>query len=100
MEDYRVLIFPSAKRDLQEIVDYIGQFSEEAALRIYDGLVERIGTLIQMPQRYPFVKDRALRARGYRVLVADGYLVFYVVKEQAVEIRRVLHGRRRYEFLL
>jgi len=100
VENYRLLIFPSAKRDLQGIVDYINDWSEQAALNIYDGLIETVNSLAQMPYRCPFVKDRALRARGYRIMVAGSYLVFYVVKGQTVEIRRILHGRRRYEFLV
>jgi hypothetical protein len=36
---------------------------------------------------------------GYRMLVVDKYLVFYVVKK-IIQIRRVIHGARRYSFLL
>jgi plasmid stabilization system protein ParE len=32
--------------------------------------------------------------------MVHNYLVFYVVNGNQVEIRRILHGRRRYEFLL
>jgi len=34
------------------------------------------------------------------VLVVGDYLVFYVVVRRKVQIRRVLHGARRYDFLL
>jgi hypothetical protein len=37
---------------------------------------------------------------GYRMLVVDKYLVFYVVKKKIIQIRRVIHGARRYSFLL
>jgi addiction module RelE/StbE family toxin len=100
VESYNLLIFPSAKRDLQDIVDYINETSPQAALNVYDSLVQSIMDLAYLPLRCPYAKDRALRARGYRVLVVDSYLVFYVVKEQTVEIRRIIHGRRRYEFLV
>ncbi|NIM11580.1 MAG: type II toxin-antitoxin system RelE/ParE family toxin [Candidatus Aminicenantes bacterium] len=35
------------------------------------------------------------------MLVVDKYLVFYVVKDQSktVQIRRILHGARKYDFL-
>ena len=36
----------------------------------------------------------------YVFCFVDDYLVFYVVKEKEVEIRRIIHGRRRYEFLI
>jgi len=33
-------------------------------------------------------------------LVIGNYLVFYVIKGKTVEIRRILHGQRRYDFLI
>lgn len=100
MEKYRLLIFPSAKQDLQDIVDYVNELSPEAALKLYDEIVEGIGSLTQMPERCPLLKSPVLKAKGYRVLIVHNCLVFYVVNDNKVEIRRILHGRRRYEFLL
>ena len=34
------------------------------------------------------------------MLVVDDYLVFYVITGRTVQVRRVIHGARRYEFLL
>lgn len=100
MEKYRLLLFPSAKQDLQDIVDYVNELSPDAALKLYDEIVEGIGSLSQMPERCPLMKSPVLRAKGYRTLIVHNYLVFYVVNGQQVEIRRILYGRRRYEFLL
>lgn len=44
-------------------------------------------------------RDIRLENKGYRMLVVDKYLVFYVVKEQTVQIRRIIHGSRKYDFL-
>lgn len=100
MENYKVLIFPSAKQDLLEIIDYINELSPAAALNIYDEIVDKIGSLAQMPKRCPHVKNTILKSKGYRVLLARNYLVFFIVCGHAVEIRRIIYGRRRYEFLL
>jgi plasmid stabilization system protein ParE len=100
MEKYKLLIFPSAKQDLQDIVDHINKLSPDAAIKLYDQIVEKIGSLSQMPLRCPLIKNLALKAKGYRVLVVDNYLVFFVVKGKTIEIRRILFGRRHYEFLL
>ncbi|MGI6648985.1 MAG: type II toxin-antitoxin system RelE/ParE family toxin [Bacillota bacterium] len=97
MEKYKLLIFPLAKQDLQEIV---GELSQQAALKLYDDIIESIGSLEHMPLRYPLIKDPLLRAKGYRVMVVHRYLVFYIVKEKKVEIRRILYGKRQFEFLL
>ncbi len=99
MEAYKVLIFPSAKRDMQEIVDYINEQPLQD-IKLYDEIVESIGSLSQLPMRYPLMKNLSLRVKGYRVLVVHSFLVFYVVVGETVQIRRILHGKRRYEFLL
>ena len=100
MEKYKLLIFPRAKQDLQDIVDYVNELSPNAALKLYDEIVEGIGSLTQIPMRCPLLKSSVLRAKGYRVLVVNNYLVFYVVNVKTVEIRRILYVRRQYEFLL
>ena len=100
METYNLLIFPTAKQDLQDIVDYVNELSPDAALKLYDEIVEGIGSLAEMPMRCPLLKSSVLRAKGYRVLVVHNYLVFYVVNGKTVEIRRILYRRRQYDFLL
>ncbi|HEY0827062.1 MAG TPA: type II toxin-antitoxin system RelE/ParE family toxin [Bacilli bacterium] len=100
MENYKLLIFPSAKQDLQEIVDYVNELSVEAAFKLYDDIAESIGSLLEMPMRCPLMKSTALRAKGYRVLIINNYLVFYVVNGEMVEIRRILYKRRQYASLL
>ena len=100
METYKVKIYPAAKQDLLEIIDYLNTLSREAALRYYDLLAEEIASLSTMPERYPRPKDLALAAKGYRYLVVKNYLVFYVVSGDTVQIRRILYGRRDYLSLL
>ena len=97
MERYNVMIFPLAQQDLKEVVDYINELSPDAALRTYDDIVKNIITLEEMPMRSPLLKIPELRAKGYRVLIVQNYLVFYVVNKMTVEIRRILYGKRRYE---
>lgn len=100
METHKVKIYPTAKQDLLEIIDYLNTLSREAALRYYDLLTEEIASLSTMPERYPRPKDLALAAKGYRYLAVKNYLVFYVVSGDTVQIRRILYGRRDYLSLL
>lgn len=100
MESYRVVILPSAQNDLSDIVDYINELSPDAAIRLYDEIIDSIVTLEQVPHRSPLLKIPELRAKGYRVLIVYNYLIFYVVNDKTVEIRRILYGRRCYEALL
>lgn len=100
METYKVKIYPTAKQNLLEIIDYLNTLSREAALRYYDLLTEEIASLSTMPERYPRPKDLALAAKGYRYLAVKNYLVFYVVSGDTVQIRRILYRRRDYLSLL
>lgn len=100
MEAYKVTIYPAAKQDLLDIVDYLNTLSPETALRYYDLLTEQVASLSHMPERCPHPKDLALAAKGYRYLIVEKYLVFYVVTGDTVQIRRILYGRRDYKALL
>lgn len=100
MDRYEIKIFPAAKQDLLDIVDYLNTLSTDAALRYYDLLTEQIAGLARMPERCPHPKDLALAAKGYRCLIVKDYLVFYVVSGGTVQIRRILYGRRDYRSLL
>ena len=100
MEQYRIKIFPAAQSDLKSIVDYLNTLSCEAALRYYDLLIEKIGTLQTLPERCALAKDLQLRLRGYRLLQVENYLVFFVINGNTVEIRRILYAKRQYEELL
>ena len=94
---YKVKIYPAARQDLSDIVDYLNTQSQEAALKYYDRLTV---SLREMPERCPRPRDLALAAKGYRYLIVGNYLVFYVVSGDTVQIRRILYGRRDYKLLL
>ena len=100
MENYKIKIFPRAKQDMEEVIDYLNTLSPDVALKYYDLLVEEIAGLSQMPERCPRPKDFALAARGYRYLIVKNYLVFYVIAGDTVQIRRILYARRNYKGLL
>ena len=97
---YKIKIYPAAERDLYGIIDYLNSLSRQAALRYYDLIVEQISSLSSMPERCLHPKDLALAAKGYRYLIVNDYIVFYIVADDTVQIRRILYGRRNYKSLL
>ena len=100
MEQYEIRIFPTAKQDLLDVIDYLNTLSRDSALKCYDRLVSEIASLSTMPERCPRPRDLALAAKGYRYLVVGNYLVFYVVAGNTVQIRRILYALRDYKKLL
>ena len=93
---YKIKIYPSAEQDLKDIVTYLNTLSPQAALHYYNKLTTGITNLSNMPARCPLAKDLALRAKGYRFLIVDSYIVFFVIVLDTVQIRRILYKKRNY----
>ena len=96
---YRIEYLKVAQDDLFEIIDYIKKDNPTAAADFIDGIDSTITKLSTFPELGKVPRDDRLRLLGYRILIFGNYLVFYVVKDYIVEIRRIIHGKRRYEFL-
>ncbi|TIS96191.1 type II toxin-antitoxin system RelE/ParE family toxin [Mesorhizobium sp.] len=84
----------NAEEDLIATWLHIARDDEAAA----DRLLDRIEARWQQLATYPFSgAPREDIAPGIRHLVVGEYLILYRVGEDAVEILRVLHGRRNIE---
>jgi plasmid stabilization system protein ParE len=97
---HRIRYLPAAEQDLLDILDYIARDNPGAARAFVDRVEHAIGRLARFPRSGRIPGDPRLRRGGYRLLVVGDYLVFYVVIRRTVQVRRVIHGARRYEFLL
>jgi toxin ParE1/3/4 len=98
--NYPINYLPSAEQDLSEIVEYIMIDNPSAAVNFLSRLDEKVSYLSQFPNSGTIPNDPRLKSLNYRMLVFDNYLVFYVFENDEIEIRRVLHGKRKYNFLL
>ena len=97
---YEIVYLPVAERDLSEILEYIRMDNPSAALSLLDTIDEHILRLADFTELGKIPQDNRLQKLGYRILLINSYLVFYVVKQKIIEIRRIFHGKRKYEFLL
>jgi toxin ParE1/3/4 len=89
---YRLL--PQALVDLESIGDYIAAHNPYAAVRVLDALQRRWDLLTLHPLSGGPRDDIA---PGIRHLVEGEYLTFYRIADNAIDIVRVLHGRRKIE---
>lgn len=96
---YTVRYLSTAEQDLLEIFDYIKKDNPSAAKTLLERFDQRISQLTEFPQTGVIPKDDRLKRLGYRVLLVENYLVFYVIVGRTVQIRRI-RGARRYKFLL
>lgn len=103
MEQYKVVVTPSADQDLEEIFEYIAtqlkvsEIASNLILKLYDSMQ----SLSTMPKRCPLSKDRFLAKQGFRTMLTQNYIIFYVIdkgKEQVI-IHRILYAKRNYTAL-
>jgi toxin ParE1/3/4 len=97
---YDILYLSIAERDLTDIFAYIYKDNPSVAASFLNTIDDTISKLAEFPELCKVPNDNRLKNLGYRMLIIEDYIVFYVSKEKIVEIRRILHGKRKYEFLL
>ena len=100
MEQYNIRIYKKAQEDLEEIVKYLNQFYTETAMKYYDLVIVEISKLTMNPKRCALVREEVLRRKGYRYLLVNNYIVFFVIKETTVQVRRILYNKQQYKTFL
>ena len=99
-KSFEIRYLETAVRDLEDIFDYIAKDRSTAAVSLLDKLDQTISQLADHPELGVVPKDDRLKRLGYRMLIIENYLVFYVTKVETVQIRRIIHGARQYGFLI
>ena len=100
MGSYHVEYLPLAYEDLAEIFSYIATESPASAVNLLANVDEAIQHLEEFPEMGAIARNRRLAKKGYRIIVVEDYLIFYVILEEIIEIRRIVSGRRNYLKLL
>lgn len=97
---HEIRYLQTAEEDIEDIFDYLVRDNPSAALATIEKLDHAISQLTENPGLGVVPGDDRLKNLGYRMLIIGDDLVFYVVKARTVQIRRILHGARNYQFLL
>ena len=97
-----VLLTAGARRDLQEIVDYIAENdSPESADRVLARLAEAVAGLSDLPERGSHPKELLeLGIREYRQVFFKPYRLIYRVSEKDAHVFLIVDGRRDMQSLL
>ena len=102
--NYTIKMTPKAAEDLDNIYQYISEelFATSSATNILERMEKGIMGLREFPFSCNYVADEYLKNKGYRKLIVDNYIIFYLAEEQMkqVIIMRVLYGKQKYENLL
>lgn len=101
---YSLKFTPIASEDLDSIYSYISNnlSAPVAADNLLYKIENDILRLRDFPYSCSYVVDESLKARGYRKLIIDNYIVFYLINEmdKQVVIMRVLYGAQNYQEIL
>ncbi len=90
---YKVRVLPGFQAELNAALDALLPEHPNAALELLDELDKVFDLVSAFPfamQPYPLEKQRA---EVYRAIDVKKYLAFYVVLDDVVEFRRLLHAR-------
>lgn len=91
---YGVRLLRAAEDDFTELVSYVAAEKPDAA----ESLAQRIERSLRLLATNPYLgrvpNDAALLDLGYRYLIVQNYLIFYVIEERTIFVHRIVHGAR------
>lgn len=91
-----VRLLRAAEDDLSEAIIYIAQDNPVAAERLLAHIEKNLENLASYPHSGTAPQEPVIAAAGFRYLVVDNYLVFYIVEDDVVFVHRIIHGARDY----
>lgn len=98
--NYIVNLTDTAKQDLRDIAIWVARKSKyiEVARNFVLELRDECKKLISLPDRGAFPKDRILRSAGYRYIVYEDYLIFYLIDNERhiVNIMSIFNAKKDY----
>lgn len=95
---HNILYSPAARRDLDDIWDYItfDLCNASAAENIVNGILDTIEPLESFAEMGTPLNAITSIVSDYRYLLYDNYFIFYRVTADGVCIDRILHGSMNY----
>ena len=98
MEDksYRLRFLPLFEQDLYDTVDYIIYKLENpnAAAALADAIEGAIYKRLECPESFEPYHSKRERCYPYYRIYVKKYVVYYVVIDDVMEVRRLLYNRR------
>jgi antitoxin ParD1/3/4/toxin ParE1/3/4 len=94
----RFVLTPLARRDLEELWDYLALDNRQAAKRVLDRIEATIRVLAKTPGMGHLRED--LADRRHRFFLVYSYLIVYRPETRPLQIIRVLHASRDVRALL
>ena len=100
--NYRLKIFPLAQADLDSIFGYISENLKNptAAVKLIDEFEKAFENILAFPESCPYVCNKYVKDETLRKLIVNNYIAFFRLKDEEIQVIRVLYGMRNYQDLL
>ena len=91
-------IFPKAENDIKNIYLYISTdlFNEKAAIDFLNELEKSFEIISEFPECCPLIKNEFVDDPTIRKLFVKKYIAFYRLKNNEIQVIRVLYGLSNY----
>lgn len=102
MHNYAIEYAKIYRSDIIQLLDYIKEDNILAAIEFNEKIDKAISTLSEFPFKGSIPNDPQIRLRGYRMLIINGYIIFYIpsIIEEKIKVYRILSAKQNYiEFL-
>ena len=102
MEKYNIEYSKEAKEDLVGIKQYIKYNLQEpeTAQKLISKIKNEINNLKHNPKIYSIIDDDIIKKFEIRKLIVNNYIIFYRIKNDNIEIVRIMYERRNWINLL
>ena len=101
MKKYNVLWTTTAKRDLEDIIEYIAKDSVEIALEKYEKIKDSTQRLLLFPEQGRVIPELMKHnITNYHELIISPWRLMYKIEKTSVYVLAVIDGRRNIEDIL
>ena len=96
---YQLKIFPMARLDMEQIFDYIAVelCNPTAAIGQINDFEKAFENVCTFPESCPYINSEYVKDKSLRKLIVNNYIAFYRIKDNEIQVVRVLYGMRNYE---
>lgn len=102
VNEYTLKFTVEAEEDLLTIFGYInGNLSSPiAAEKLILKIEKACMQLVSFPFSGSIPKDAYLSRKGYRMILVDNFIIFYLIDDTLIKIMRIIYGKRNYSDFL
>ena len=96
---YQLKIFPMARLVMVQIFDYIAVelCNPTAAIGQINDFEKAFENVCTFPESCPYINNEYVKDKSLRKLIVNNYIAFYRIKDNEIQVVRVLYGMRNYE---